>query len=54
MNPAGSFRGGDHCTPTPPGTWACRLLEPIDVRRAVDVYGGEVRPSRGPRACPIT
>jgi hypothetical protein len=53
MNPAGSLRGSEHCAPTPPGTWACRLLEPTDVERAIDVYGGELRPARGPRACPV-
>jgi hypothetical protein len=53
MNPAGSLRGPEHCEPTPPSTWRCRLLEPADVRRAVELYGGTVRPLAGRRSCPL-
>jgi hypothetical protein len=53
MNARGNLRGPEHCVRTPPGTWRCRLLELADVRRAVELYGGEVRPLRGPRACDL-
>jgi hypothetical protein len=53
MNERGSLRGPEHCFPTPRGTWRCRLLEVGDIRRAVELYGGEVRVPRGPRACPL-
>ena len=51
MNPT---VGEDHTTlcPTPPaGDWTCRLLEPDDVRGAVALYGGRVRPWRGSPFC---
>jgi matrixin len=51
MNPS---VGGDHTTwcPLPPaGTWTCRLLQPDDVRGAVRLYGGTVRPWRGSPFC---
>ena len=51
MNPA---VGNDHTTkcPAPPaGTWTCRLLQPDDVRGAVSLYGGTVRPWRGSSFC---
>jgi Matrixin len=51
MNPS---IGNDHTTrcPAPPaGTWTCRLLQPDDVRGAVSLYGGIVRPSRGSPFC---
>jgi hypothetical protein len=42
----------EHC-PTPPfGMWVCRLLRADDVRGAVSLYGGRVRPMRGPEFCP--
>lgn len=52
MNPS---VGGDHTTlcPAPqPGMWTCRLLQPDDVRGAVALYGGTVRPWRGSAFCP--
>jgi len=40
-----------HCPAAPPGKWACRLLRADDVRGAVKLYGGTVRPIRGPEFC---
>jgi len=40
------------CPAPPPGMWVCRLLRPDDVRGAVSLYGGTVRPIRGPEFCP--
>lgn len=51
MNPT---VGGDHttlCPAPPPGLWTCRLLQPDDVRGAVALYGGTVRPWRGSPFC---
>jgi Matrixin len=51
MNPS---VGNDHttfCPAPPPGTWTCRLLQPDDVRGAVSLYGGTVRPWRGSSFC---
>jgi hypothetical protein len=51
MNPT---VGDDHttlCPPPPPGQWTCRLLQPDDVRGAVALYGGTVRPWRGTSFC---
>lgn len=51
MNPT---VGDDHTTlcPQPPdGQWTCRLLQPDDVRGAVTLYGGTVRPWRGSPFC---
>jgi len=51
MNPG---VGDDHttfCPAPPPGTWTCRLLQPDDVRGAVKLYGGIVRPWRGSPFC---
>jgi matrixin len=51
MNPS---VGDDHTTscPAPPvGTWTCRLLQADDVRGAVALYGGAVRPWRGSPFC---
>jgi hypothetical protein len=42
----------EHCPAPPPGTWVCRLLRADDVRGAVSLYGGTVRPIRGPEFCP--
>lgn len=33
------------------GTWRCRILEPFDVRRAIGMYGGRLRPMRGRPWC---
>ena len=35
----------------PAGIWICRLLRTDDVRGAVSLYGGTVRPIRGPEFC---
>jgi hypothetical protein len=46
--------GLDHTTlcPAPPaGSWTCRLLQADDVRGAVSLYGGAVRPWRGSPFC---
>jgi hypothetical protein len=51
MNPS---VGNDHTTlcPAPPfGTWTCRLLQADDVRGAVALYGGAVKPWRGSPFC---
>jgi Matrixin len=42
----------EQCSAPPPGTWVCRLLRADDVRGAVSLYGGSVRPIRGPEFCP--
>jgi hypothetical protein len=41
----------EHCGAPPPGMWVCRLLRSDDVRGAVKLYGGAVRPIRGPEFC---
>jgi hypothetical protein len=41
----------EHCPAPPPGKWVCRLLRADDVRGAVSLYGGTVRPIRGPEFC---
>jgi Matrixin len=41
----------EHCAAPPPGMWVCRLLRADDVRGAVSLYGGSVRPIRGPEFC---
>jgi hypothetical protein len=51
MNPT---VGSDHTTmcPAPPaGTWTCRLLQADDVRGAVALYGGTIKPWRGSSFC---
>jgi hypothetical protein len=40
------------CPAPPDGMWVCRLLRADDVRGAVSLYGGTVRPIRGPEFCP--
>ena len=40
-----------HCPAAPDGMWVCRLLRGDDVRGAVSLYGGTVRPIRGPEFC---
>ena len=42
----------EHCAAPPSGMWVCRLLRVDDVRGAVRLYGGTVRPIRGPEFCP--
>lgn len=39
------------CPAPPAGEWVCRLLRADDVRGAVRLYGGSVRPIRGPEFC---
>jgi hypothetical protein len=41
----------EHCPAAPAGMWVCRLLRGDDVRGAVHIYGGAVRPIRGPQFC---
>jgi hypothetical protein len=41
----------EHCSAPPAGMWVCRLLRTDDVRGAVKLYGGSVRPIRGPEFC---
>jgi Matrixin len=42
----------EHCAAPLPGMWVCRLLRADDVRGAVSLYGGTVRPIRDPEFCP--
>jgi hypothetical protein len=44
-------RGPERCQAAPEGKWICRLLRADDVRGAVSLYGGTVRPIRGPEFC---
>lgn len=39
------------CPAPPANMWVCRLLRADDVRGAVSLYGGSVRPLRGPEFC---
>jgi len=41
----------EYCSAAPAGKWICRLLRTDDVRGAVSLYGGTVRPIRGPEFC---
>jgi matrixin len=41
----------EYCAASPPGMWICRLLRTDDARGAVSLYGGAVRPIRGPEFC---
>jgi Matrixin len=41
----------EHCAAPPEGMWVCRLLRADDVRGAVKLYGGTVKPIRGPEFC---
>jgi hypothetical protein len=41
----------EHCDAPPTGQWICRLLRADDIRGAVRLYGGAVRPIRGPEFC---
>jgi hypothetical protein len=42
----------EKCLAAPAGEWICRLLRTDDVRGAVSLYGGTVRPIRGSEFCP--
>jgi len=41
----------ENCPAAPAGKWICRLLRTDDVRGAVSLYGGAVRPIRGSEFC---
>ena len=41
----------EFCPAAPEGKWICRLLRADDVRGVVSLYGGTVRPLRGPEFC---
>jgi hypothetical protein len=41
----------EYCPAAPAGKWICRLLRTDDVRGVVSLYGGTVRPIRGPEFC---
>jgi matrixin len=41
----------ENCPAAPQGMWVCRLLRTDDVRGAVRLYGGAIRPIRGPEFC---
>jgi hypothetical protein len=53
MNASGSFRGPTRCPQTKPWEWHCRLLQEDDVRGAVALYGGSVRPIGRQRGCEL-
>jgi hypothetical protein len=52
MNPTLVVDHPQLCPAPPQGTWVCRLLRPDDVRGAVNLYGGTVKPMRGAEFCP--
>jgi hypothetical protein len=52
MNSRLAVNHPEHCPAPPSGMWVCRLLRADDVRGAVGLYGGAVRPIRGPEFCP--
>ena len=52
MNPTLLVDHPQMCPAPPQGMWVCRLLRTDDVRGAVRVYGGRVRPMRGAEFCP--
>jgi hypothetical protein len=52
MNPALDVDHPELCPAPPQGMWVCRLLRADDVRGAVKLYGGTVRPWRGAEFCP--
>jgi hypothetical protein len=52
MNPALDVDHPQLCPAPPQGMWVCRLLRDDDVRGAVRLYGGTVRPWRGAEFCP--
>jgi hypothetical protein len=51
MNPSVASDHTTRCPAPPAGTWTCRLLQPDDVRGALRLYGGVVRPWRGSPFC---
>jgi hypothetical protein len=51
MNTAIDVNHPLHCLAPPDGMWVCRLLRADDVRGAVSLYGGRVKPIRGPEFC---
>ena len=51
MNTAMDVNHPLHCPAPPDGMWVCRLLRADDVRGAVSLYGGRVKPIRGPEFC---
>jgi Matrixin len=51
MNPTVRNDHMASCPAPPNGMWTCRLLQPDDVRGAVSLYGGTVRPWRGSPFC---
>jgi Matrixin len=51
MNPSITNDHTTYCPGPPTGMWTCRLLQPDDVRGAVALYGGSVRPWRGSSFC---
>ncbi|TML25422.1 MAG: matrixin family metalloprotease [Actinobacteria bacterium] len=51
MNPSVADDHTTLCPAPPTGTWTCRLLQADDVRGAVKLYGGTVRPWRGSPFC---
>ena len=51
MNPTVADDHTSNCPAPPRGMWTCRLLQPDDVRGAVRLYGGTVRPWRGSPFC---
>jgi hypothetical protein len=51
MNPDGGLQGPSLCPQAKRWQWRCRLLTPDDVAGAVALYGGVVRPQRGPLDC---
>jgi Matrixin len=52
MNPLLVVDHPQLCPAPPQGMWICRLLRADDVRGAVSLYGGTVRPMRGAEFCP--
>ena len=52
MNSRLAVNHPEHCPAPPPGMWVCRLLRADDIRGVVSLYGGTVRPIRGPEFCP--
>jgi hypothetical protein len=52
MNPTLVVDHPQLCPAPPAGMWVCRLLRTDDVRGAVRLYGGTVRPIRGAEFCP--
>jgi hypothetical protein len=51
MNPSLDVDHPALCATPPEGMWVCRLLRADDVRGAVKLYGGTVRPWRGSEFC---